>query len=740
MLSHFGSEHYCPLSLFQVFGISMMEELEDHEAGGQDDADGADHDDDAAQVLPPDPSGKEDDKDVKSNILATVGDTLFNIVKVAAKKLTGVIDNEKNVTSDSVGTSTVAPSSSIVSSTTSKEQDAKPSIVTLIPSEDEDDKTQDTKQDNKTTNATSSTDSKKPEGQEKGRDDTTFYDKIDPDSSRGSKTTSAFSSCESFVRMLGHSSFGCMMGKVLYSKRKHRGFTPREESQAKQKTSARNVKVPPGSDGGTETSADKGKEDSKKNEEKKEGEKESEKVEEKGKKNGKEKVDEKNKDSFVQKERNENGIISKKEDELKQKDSSVETKISSDLNTEKASEVDNQTSINGTIDPAIIVQPSEVQPTIIKPCDASSEDKGTPVLTTASVLTTHPSGDTKESKSTQTTSTDIEPTLRHIEKSEEESSESQTRATIDDVSKVKPDVKDGDSSNEGTRRESIDIETKSAESVVRKSEETVKEVGSSKVSSVEQSSSVVKDTCAPVDGLDKSLIKPAQSSSPSECKAPSIATPDKDVDVLEFKILDSAGREGTAHLKKPPGESVELDKPVQSGQPVLEKEPTRETKEEESGATSQSGSEPSSAQDNHEVTQASPTDDLTASTSSSSIEPAKPSVVVIPASSPEPSAEQPTSPPDVKPSDPPDSISPLPPPPLEKVPMVPPPSSIEASISDDLSSVLSKAPSSATAGLQGLGSSGAQKESIFMRLTNRIKALEQNLTLSTLYMEKLNQK
>ena len=36
MLSHFGSQHYCPLSLFRVFGVSMVEEYEDHESGSHD--------------------------------------------------------------------------------------------------------------------------------------------------------------------------------------------------------------------------------------------------------------------------------------------------------------------------------------------------------------------------------------------------------------------------------------------------------------------------------------------------------------------------------------------------------------------------------------------------------------------------------------------------------------------------------------------------------------------------------
>jgi len=31
MKSHFGNEHFCPLTLIRVLGISMVEEYEEHE-------------------------------------------------------------------------------------------------------------------------------------------------------------------------------------------------------------------------------------------------------------------------------------------------------------------------------------------------------------------------------------------------------------------------------------------------------------------------------------------------------------------------------------------------------------------------------------------------------------------------------------------------------------------------------------------------------------------------------------
>ena len=80
MLSHFGSEHYCPLSLLRVHGSSMMEELEDHETDGQEENDNSDSDSDVP-VLPPDPSAKVEDQPKEQNLLERAADTVFNLVK-----------------------------------------------------------------------------------------------------------------------------------------------------------------------------------------------------------------------------------------------------------------------------------------------------------------------------------------------------------------------------------------------------------------------------------------------------------------------------------------------------------------------------------------------------------------------------------------------------------------------------------------------------------------------------------
>jgi len=84
MLSHFGSEHYCPLSLLLVYGSSMMEELEDHEIEGQDDNENSDSDSDVP-VVPAEPGAKVDDEPKKPNLLERAADTVISLVK----KITG---------------------------------------------------------------------------------------------------------------------------------------------------------------------------------------------------------------------------------------------------------------------------------------------------------------------------------------------------------------------------------------------------------------------------------------------------------------------------------------------------------------------------------------------------------------------------------------------------------------------------------------------------------------------------
>ena len=66
--------------------------------------------------------------------------------------------------------------------------------------------------------------------------------------------------------------------------------------------------------------------------------------------------------------------------------------------------------------------------------------------------------------------------------------------------------------------------------------------------------------------------------------------------------------------------------------------------------------------------------------------------------------------------------------------------SFDAHYSSSIDKMAAQMGSSSSAPSSGSVSGGTQKESIFLRLSNKIKALEQNLTLSTRYMEQLNQR
>lgn len=73
--SHYNSEHYCPLSLFRVFGTSEFEAFEtDNEPASLDDDE---EDDEENEVR----------KDKNQNLLNRAGEAVMNIVKKAAEVL-----------------------------------------------------------------------------------------------------------------------------------------------------------------------------------------------------------------------------------------------------------------------------------------------------------------------------------------------------------------------------------------------------------------------------------------------------------------------------------------------------------------------------------------------------------------------------------------------------------------------------------------------------------------------------
>ncbi|CAH3186624.1 unnamed protein product, partial [Porites lobata] len=107
---------------------------------------------------------------------------------------------------------------------------------------------------------------------------------------------------------------------------------------------------------------------------------------------------------------------------------------------------------------------------------------------------------------------------------------------------------------------------------------------------------------------------------------------------------------------------------------------------------------------------------------------------------------QPTIPPSIDITDTSDPVLPLPAPPVIGDTSLPShefstaASSAEATLDTSILSKAQQAAVSSSAGLSSGVGSGGQKESIFVRLSNKIKVLEQNLNMSTLYMEQLHQR
>ena len=82
MLSHYGSEHFCPLSVVRVFGTSLFEEVER-----------IDNMDTPQQMADEDESPLTEElvgeADSSQNLFGTARDAVFNIVRKAAQALNG---------------------------------------------------------------------------------------------------------------------------------------------------------------------------------------------------------------------------------------------------------------------------------------------------------------------------------------------------------------------------------------------------------------------------------------------------------------------------------------------------------------------------------------------------------------------------------------------------------------------------------------------------------------------------
>ncbi|XP_027875351.1 SUN domain-containing ossification factor isoform X3 [Xiphophorus couchianus] len=96
LVSHFGSEHFCPLSLIRVFGTSMVEEYEiaDPPERPEDQDDDLDY-----------PPGSVPGEDKSNNLIGSAKDAIFNMVKDIADVLGGNQETTGNLSSQDVNIS-----------------------------------------------------------------------------------------------------------------------------------------------------------------------------------------------------------------------------------------------------------------------------------------------------------------------------------------------------------------------------------------------------------------------------------------------------------------------------------------------------------------------------------------------------------------------------------------------------------------------------------------------------------
>ncbi|XP_063922817.1 SUN domain-containing ossification factor-like isoform X1 [Zophobas morio] len=97
--SHYGSEHYCPISLFRVYGTSEFEVLQKEDPVHADRMEEDDDDDDESL---------DSDNDASKNLFSSATDAVISIVKKAAEVL-GNKGNHSNQTEPSNHTKQVVP-------------------------------------------------------------------------------------------------------------------------------------------------------------------------------------------------------------------------------------------------------------------------------------------------------------------------------------------------------------------------------------------------------------------------------------------------------------------------------------------------------------------------------------------------------------------------------------------------------------------------------------------------------
>lgn len=692
MLSHFGSEHYCPLSLLRVYGSSMMEELEDHEIEGQDDNENSDSDSDVP-VLPPEPGAKVDNEPKKPNLLERAADTVISLVK----KITGN-GQDKEKSGDDLGISgstlekssialNIPDSSSEGDSRESESQaESKHKIVTLLGHQELEEsaidnktnKSNDTSEDQDKSNAYSQ--EQKSVSLNTSNEDSSVCKEVEND--KQSETTSiALTPCQAFAQAIGPYCLGCFMGKLVCSKKLYQDFTFLVDGIRKTNTS------------NTTSSNSKGRKQMDKP-----GEKERDDEGEVNKQELQVTIQEKLSVSEILVENN-----TPSENESQESSLSVPEPTSSNLDVKSETTVFIPSNIAETEDTSpTVIKPSQSVDVLVEQKSGTSDDR-TPSLVEVSVVIATPLNSTQSSSSSVT-----------LQSSE---------LPVFEESKVIAVKEESDIDNKQTAREPLVQQSLLSGSL-------------STISDIETAASVNKDTSnKPVEPLESNSISEEREKSkdstpgkigesiegkagatPTEAKVPNslhmLPNSSPDIDVLETKLTDKEGREGTAEV-------VEAPLPVLNGalqdNQVADSQSLNVESEDAEKVTSP----------NLESHESGP--EGTTSTIAVEFQSVGPTV-------------EPASVPISDSNDLSDSVLPLPAPPIASV------SSQEfitaASDANLDAAMLSKAQQAAasSAGLSSVVGSGGHKESIFVRLSNKIKALEQNLNMSTLYMEQLNQR
>ena len=692
MLSHFGSEHYCPLSLLRVYGSSMMEELEDHEIEGQDDNENSDSDSDVP-VLPPEPGAKVDDEPKQPNLLERAADTVISLVK----KITGNgQDKEKNGDDlEKVGGTlekgSIALSDAVDSSEKESQAESKNKIVTLVGHEELEESLINNKANdsNDTTVEQDKSNANSQEGKSTSVNissgDSSLCKEVANDEQ--SKTTSiALTPCQTFAQAIGPYCLGCFMGKLLFSEKQYQDFTFLDGINGRKPDLSN-------------TTSSNGK--SRKQMDKPNGEKDRDDEGE---------VNEQEVHATVQEKLTVSELLVEKntpsESESQESSASFREPTSSNLDVKSAITVSIPLNVAETEDTSSrIIKPSQSVDILVEQKSGTSDNQ-TPSLVEVSVVTATPLNSTQSSSSSSVTLQSSE--LPVFEESnviavKEESDIGKNQTAKEPQPPVKQSLLPSGMSTMS--------DSKNVASVNKDTDNQPVEPLESKSISKEEKS---KETAPDEIGEAIEFIAGA---TPAEAKVPNslhmVPNSSSDIDVLETKLTDKEGREGTAEVVEDPLPVLNgalQDKQVTDSQNLNLESEDAEKKETSLNLESQEiGPEGTTSATVVESQSVGPT-----------IQPASVPIGDI--------------------SDLADSVLPLPAPPIVSV------SSQEftaaASDANLDAAMLSKAQqvAASSAGLSSVAGSGGHKESIFVRLSNKIKALEQNLNMSTLYMEQLNQR